>query len=209
MTAGARNNKRMALAEAVRRAAAELAGTDLADRCRRLKLPAPDRDGRLRLRVLGRDAVVAPPAMDIEADDDAGDLHDADRLLLLRYLLCDTDPGPVGEWVSFRRFPGGAFYFGPFRARSIEPMTGAIGNDLAALRRRLGRFDWRQDDPGDLAARIHVLGPVEVMLVYHRGDEEFPPDAAVLFDAAAPRWLTAEDAAALASRICLSMLRED
>ena len=49
-------------------------------------------------------------------------------------------------------------------------------------------------------------GIVDDLLVYHRGDEEMPPAADLLFDAATKRPYDAEVAAAIASRICLGLL---
>ena len=49
-------------------------------------------------------------------------------------------------------------------------------------------------------------GNLHVTLVYRAGDSEFGPAADLLFDACAKRVLCAEDAAWLASRICLGLL---
>ena len=58
----------------------------------------------------------------------------------------------------------------------------------------------------DLGARIHAFGPLHVTLVYYRGDEELGPSAELLFDAAIRAAFAAEDAAVLASRVCLGLL---
>jgi hypothetical protein len=59
---------------------------------------------------------------------------------------------------------------------------------------------------GDLPARIHALGNLHLTLVYHLGDDELPPAADVLFDGCIRRVFGAEDAAVMASRICLGLL---
>ncbi|MHB9138667.1 MAG: DUF3786 domain-containing protein, partial [Victivallaceae bacterium] len=43
-------------------------------------------------------------------------------------------------------------------------------------------------------------------LIYRAGDDEFPPEAEVLFDAAVKRVYVAEDAAVMAGRICIGLL---
>ncbi len=85
-------------------------------------------------------------------------------------------------------------------------MVERIGNDLELLKKNLDRFDWEPVSLDDLGARIHAIGKVYVTLIYHLGDEEFPSSADLLFDASIKRVYPTEDAAVLASRICLSLL---
>ena len=104
-------------------------------------------------------------------------------------------------------FPAGAFYWGPFQSRSIKPLIAVIGNDLDRLRRNMEIFDWQALNIGDFGARISAFGHVHVDLIYRCGDDELPPAADVLFDAALKRVFCAEDIAVLAGRVCLSLLR--
>ena len=71
-----------------------------------------------------------------------------------------------------------------------------------AVRRNLDRLAWKPLAMGDLGARIHVLGNIDVTLVYQLGDEEMGPAADLLFDACFKRPFAAEEAAAIATRIC-------
>jgi len=90
--------------------------------------------------------------------------------------------------------------------RTVAPLVRAIGSDLTALRARLDRFSWSEIPMGDLGARIHAVGALHVTLSYRAGDDEFPPSADLLFDAAVKRALSTEDAAAMATRVCLGLL---
>ena len=208
MTMATDTRKARGLAEATRRAAASMAEVDLAARCRLLELPQPHSDGSLDLRMLGRDIRLTPPAFAAQAAGDGQEIHPVDRLLALRCLQCDRPIKPTGELITFRQFPGGRFYWRPFCSRTTEPLVRAIGNDLGRLRRGLSRFDWSDVSHGDLAARVQVLGPISVTLIYHAGDDEFGPVADILFDASLPRILCAEDAAAVAGRVCLRLCNE-
>jgi hypothetical protein len=134
--------------------------------------------------------------------------HLVDQVLLAHYLLHDRPVRPTGRWITFRQFPGGQFYWGPFQRRSAEPLAREIGGDVDGLRQRLDRFDWRVENVGDLAARIRVVGPVEVLLVPRAGDEEFDASVDVLFDESLRAIFCAEDAAALAGRVCMALCRQ-
>jgi hypothetical protein len=200
------NNKQRAQAEAARRAAAGLAGVDLADRAALLGLPRPGPDGRLTMRVFGEDVVVVPPGFEVLSVGGGKPVSLGDRILALHYLQHDLPVAATGHLVTFRDLAGGQFYFGPFRSRSIEPLLKRIGNDLDLLRRNLGRFDWRSVGMGDFAACIHAVGAIEATLVYHLGDEEMGPEAELLFDACVKRVYCTEDVAAIGGRICLGLL---
>ena len=125
----------------------------------------------------------------------------------------EAEPVPNGnsqtlDLVTYRNFIGGQFYLQPFLARTVQPLVARIGNDLEKLKKNLARFDWQPlpVPPGDFSARIHALGNLHVTLVYTLGDDEFPAGCEVLFDAATKRVYGAEDAAVLASRVCLGLL---
>lgn len=197
--------KDQAQQDAIARARAELTGVDIAGRCAALSLPEPA-DGCLLLRMFGRDCALDLDTLEL-SDAASGDPAKAGDLILLLHLLkCDLPVVRTGEWVSFREFTGGQFYYEPFRSRTVKPLVGRFGGDLDGLRRNLDRFDWELYPRGDVGARIRAFGPLDIVLIYNAPDEEFGASAEVLFDAAVKRALCAEDAAVLASRICIGLL---
>lgn len=207
-------HQQQATALAIQLAVAKLADrsdpsdpTDLIARCARLGLPPPA-GGRVRIPLLGRTLELQPPAFDGVFADTNKPPKSTERLLALHYLTSDFPVSPEDRWITFREFPGGAFYWEPFRARSVNPLIESIGNDLGKLRERLARFSAKiEDEPADtVSARIPAIGRIEVLLVYRQGDDEFPPTADLLFDACARRVFCAEDAAALGGRVCFGLM---
>jgi uncharacterized protein DUF3786 len=73
------------------------------------------------------------------------------------------------------------------------------------LSESLRRYDWQPIEAGDFAARVHGIGRLEAILVFHRGDEEGGPAADVVFDACIKRVYQMEDVAYFASRLCLCL----
>ncbi len=182
-----------------------LAEVDLAARCAPLGLP-PFEGDRLRARMFGMDVVFQRGDFAVLRQEDGSPVKPADRIFFLHYLMTQATVEKTGTLISFREFPGGQFYLQPFRSRTTDPLLKRFGNDIEGLRANLDRFDWEPVSQGELGARIHVLGRLDITLVYHLGDEEFPPAADVLFDAAAKTILDAENAAVMASRICIGLL---
>lgn len=190
---------------AIEVAVAKLETVDLAERCPKLGL-SPPASGAIDLRLFGSDARLNVESWGLTLQPSGRPGRPQDLVLLLHYLCCDLTVEPTGELVSYRSLPGGQFYFDVFQARSAAPLAARIGNDLERLKRNLGRFDHELTEHGDLGARIHAMGNLHLTLVYHLGDDELPAAADILFDTCFRRALGAEDAAVMASRICLGLL---
>jgi len=194
---------------AVRNAWARLGRVDLPARLRLLGLPAAT-DGGVVLRAFGADLELRLADGAMLNRKTGKPASPNDRILLLHYLLSDVAvPAPMtpADWIPFRDLPGGAFYLQPFLSRTANPLAAKIGNDLARLELNLDqRFDWERIALGDFGAKIHGLGNLYLTLIYSRGDDEFPPACEILFSAGVKRAYGADDAAALASRICLGLL---
>jgi hypothetical protein len=198
-------SKQDAQNEAVNRALTELASVDLAARLPRLGLPAPANQ-TVALRMFGLDMRFHLEDKGLIIADTGQPAKPADYILLLHYLLCDLPVSATGELISFRDFTGGQFYYQPFQSRTTAPLIKRFGNNLEQLRRNFSRFDHELLPGADLTARIQAFGPLSITLIYRQGDDEFPASGDVLFDAAVKRALCAEDAAVLASRICIGLL---
>jgi len=204
-------HKQQAEQDAIRLAMGKLAGlADWPARCARLGLPDPGTTGGgIRIIVLGATLELRPPEFSAVVVGGSGKpSKPVDHLLALHYLLCEMPVMPTGEWITFRDFSGGQFYWEPFLSRSINPLVGRMGNNLDVLKDHLRRFSAKVEpmSDGSLRATVHALGAIDLMLVYRPGDDEFPPFADVLFDACSRRLLCAEDAAVLAGRFCIGLM---
>ncbi len=201
-------NRELALGIAVSRAIEQLSKVNIEGRCERLGIDIRKNGNALTFTSLGREVALVPGSFEILEAASGLPVSGVEHLLILHYLLCEAGPIPTGEPISFRDFPGGAFYYGPFRGRTAVPLVRAIGNDLSLLRDRLDRLEWHKGEWGDTGAVIRVFGRVSVILVYHKGDDEFPPDADILFDSSLRRIFSADDISALAGLVCSRLIRK-
>jgi len=197
-------SKAEAQMEATARAVEKLREMDLAMQCHLLKLPKPE-NGVLKLRMFGMDCALNLETFELTQDSEKP-VKEADRIIFLHYLLCTHPLTPSDELISFRDFPGGAFYLEPFRSRTVNPLAQRYGKSFQGLEKAFERFDFQMLEMGDLSARIHALGCVDITLVCRAGDDEFPVEAEVFFNRPAQHAFCAEDAAVLASRICIGLL---
>jgi hypothetical protein len=197
-------SKQDAQTEAVRQAVGKLKQVDLPARCAALKLPAPV-DGRLKLRAFGIDFELTADTFELLVRKTGAPAKEADRILILHLLLCELPLTPSDELITFRDFPGGAFYLEPFLSRTVRPLVKRYGNRLDDLKAAMNRFDFQLLEHGDFSARIHAVGCLYVTLIYRLGDDEFPAEAELFFNAPVKRAFCAEDAAVLAGRICFGL----
>lgn len=199
-------SKELAKREAIRLAVSKLQNIDLAKRCENLGLPSLNENGAINFRAFGANWALRSGDFQLVKAETKVPAKPTDRILVLHYLNCDLPVPETDMFISFRDLPGGQFYWQSLRSRTVQPLVDKFQNNLDQLSKNLNRFDWKPIKYGDLGARIHVIGKLDITLIYRRGDEEFPPTADILFSANIKRVYNSEDVAVLGSRICLSLI---
>lgn len=128
------------------------------------------------------------------------------QALLLYYVERARGQLPEERWVTFRDLPDGVFYHRAFQGYTGDPLAVAIDNDLERLRRAAIALGGYPLTVGDMAFRFLGLPRVPLALVYWLGDDEFPPEAQVLFDPVAGDYLPIDGSAALGRRLVRRIL---
>jgi hypothetical protein len=121
-------------------------------------------------------------------------------ILVLHYLIGLQKRGyrPGGEWVSFRQIEGGALFYPNLRDSTLVPLAESFGKDPEGLVRNLMECrGGRMVEGGDAAVEIEVLPEVAVRTVFWKGDEDFSPEATMLFDRGLAGVLSTEDIAVM------------
>ena len=168
---------------------------------------APE-EGALEVPFLDRVYRVSCPGFEFEdRASAAAQVPLQEQVLILHYLTADAPVAVAGDWVAYREIRGAAFYFAAFVKRAVDPLKKRFGQDIEAFRRAAARLGGIAVDAGDAAAEFRVLPKVPVRLILHAGDEEFPPEGAVLFDRSAGQILTPEDLAWLAGMVVYRLIR--
>jgi hypothetical protein len=130
-------------------------------------------------------------------------------VLVLHYLTNLSGAMPTGEWISFRQFEGGEFYFPAFAARTIERLKKTFGGREEKLEEAAKNLNGERIKFGDIAFKFSVFPRLVLAVVLHKGCEEFGSDANLLFDSSCMKLLPTEDAAVaaslLVSRLCKSV----
>ena len=146
--------------------------------------------GQLR-RVTWPEVTVAPV-------EGTGELPLTEQILILHYLQKTSGSEPEGANIDFKQVPQGGFYWSAFVSRAQKPLLMTFGSAPDFYLEVATAMGGAPQPFGDAAARFLAFPLVPITHVLWRGDEEFDPEASILFDATIPEHLPTEDIAALA-----------
>jgi hypothetical protein len=132
---------------------------------------------------------------------------DYTAILLLHYLIKKLKGLPVlsGEWVDFKELSAIEGYQSAFRKRVIERIIRKYGTNPEALLTVLERFPGKRVDQGDIGIVLEVCAGVPVLIELWRPDEEFGPEANILFDKNVKEIFCIEDIVVLAEFVAGSL----
>lgn len=129
-----------------------------------------------------------------------------EQVLILHYMLAGEMPSPARHWISYREIPGAGFYFGAFVKRAVEPLKKVFGRNIAGFSRAARKLNATEIGSGDAGFEFSVLPAVPLQLIIWSGDDEFPPEANILFDKTIGRILSPEDVAWLAGMVVYRLM---
>lgn len=132
---------------------------------------------------------------------------DFTAILILHYLAQRLKglPEPTGEWVSFKELANIEGYYPAFRKRAVEPVIRKYGSNPQGILSVLERLPGRKAAQGDVAVCIEAFTGVPVLVVLWKGDDEFGPEASLLFDRNIAQIFCTEDIVVLAGMVAYAL----
>ena len=156
----------------------------------------------LSLEFLNKQLDIEWPSMKFSAAKDKKEIPIQQQVLILHYLQGCQGSKVEGQWVAYQEIPDGRFYLDAFVQRAKQPLLKAFGSTpdlLPDLAKQL--YDAQPFDHGDVSVVVRALPKIPVALLIWRADDEFPPEASILFDRSIQEILSAEDIAWLAGMV--------
>lgn len=145
------------------------------------------------IRLLGRDFAIAHPDYAIRALDGGAVPPLPAQTFLLRYLLESRDIRWGGEWKTFREMPWGEMYIKPYTGRVLTRAAFAFGTRVAAFRTAAEKMGGLPLPNGDAGYQFDLIGGYRMRILVWEGDDEFPPNAQVLYSDNFAEGFAAED----------------
>ena len=144
----------------------------------------PCENNTFRITLLGKEYLVRHPECQIVG----GGAYDAPQnpplptqTFLIRYLLEGKRVPWNGEWKTFREMPWGELYIKPYTGRVLTRAAFTFGTRLAAFKAACEKMGATPVSHGDAGYEFAFLGDYKVRVLVWEGDEEFPPNAQILY----------------------------
>jgi hypothetical protein len=129
-----------------------------------------------------------------------------EEVLILHYLLAQNPAQPTGNWIAYREIPGANFYYSAFVKRAIDPLKATFGHNTKALDSAAAQLGASPIETGNAGFELMVMPYVPVQMIMWEGDEEFEPEANILFDQKIGEIFSPEDVAWLAGMIVYRLM---
>jgi hypothetical protein len=186
-----------------------LSGMDITQQCLRsgAQYVHPD---KVTIEYLNQSYIMAVPGMEISLGDSPGHREEQeshqqidlrDRILMLHYLIAARGTPATGKLIGFRQLPGGIFEHIGFSREILAPLLDHFGREPERLLEAAANMGGARAAYGDVAVSIKAFPNVPVVIVLWRGDDEFAPNASMLFDSTVTDYLSTEDLSVLCARI--------
>ncbi len=133
------------------------------------------------VNLLGREFAISHPRYAIRAVDGGPvpPLHT--QTFLLRYLLEGKKLAPCGQWLTFREMPWGEMYIKPYTGRVLTRAAFTFGTRVEAFQAAAEKLGGEKLPHGDAGYAFRLIGDYTMKILVWAGDEEFPPNAQVLY----------------------------
>ena len=171
------------------------------------RLPDVKWDGKeFYVNLLGREYAISHPECVIRPLD-GGKLPPIPvQTFLLRYLLESKSVGWAGEWKTFREMPWGEMYIKPYTGRVLTRAAFTFGTRVAKFREACEKMGALSLPHGDAGYQFDFVDGYRMRILVWEGDDEFPPNAQVLYSDNFAEGFAAEDRV-VAGDILISVIK--
>ena len=145
------------------------------------------------VNLLGREYAISHPDYSIRAMDGGNLPPLPTQTFLLRYLLEAKAVAWQGQWKTFREMPWGELYIKPYTGRVLTRAAYTFSFKLDAFRKAAQLLGGAPVKHGDAGFLFDIIGGYQMQIMVWAGDEEFPPNAQVLYSDNFAEGFAAED----------------
>ena len=145
------------------------------------------------VNLIGREYAIAHPEYAIRAIDGGKVPPLPTQTFLLRYLLEGREVAWQGQWKTFREMPWGELYIKPYTGRVLTRAAFTFGTRVQKFREACQRMGAIPLKHGDAGRQVDLIGGYQMQILVWEGDDEFPPNAQVLYSDNFAEGFAAED----------------
>lgn len=166
--------------------------TDACEIAARCALPYDEESRTFTFTLLGDEYRISHPDFVITGERTP---TNAERILFLRYLLDGKSAMPSGKYLTYREFPWGEVYVQQFTGRCIVRYSFSYGFKPDLLREIMKHLPAVEVPVSNVGYEVTLMPGLTMQFLLWLGDDEFPPNAQILFSDNFRYAFTAEDMA--------------
>ncbi|MBE5997827.1 MAG: DUF3786 domain-containing protein [Lachnospiraceae bacterium] len=153
------------------------------------------KNGTFKIRMLYTDYEVRWPEGTVTSEDPEALAvkRIQGQIMLLRYIMEGKSVLSSGSYMTFREMPWGEVYIKPFTGRCLTRSAYKFGTNAAGFRRGSEAVGGAAVNHGDAAYEFDFIGPYKLQILIWEGDDEFPPNAQILYSDNFATGFSAED----------------
>lgn len=144
--------------------------------------------------------------VDVKMEQSETEIPLPEKILICHYLLNASSEPASGELITFRQVTDGHFYFDAFQRRARDPFLATFGSNPDVFRTCGEILGGKPVGTGDVGMAFEVFPRIDIQLILWQGDDEFPPEANILFDSSIGQRLPAEDIAVAAGMLVYRLM---
>ncbi len=145
------------------------------------------------VNLLGREFAISHPSYAIRDLDGGAVPPLPTQTFLLRYLLEGRWVLWNGAWKTFREMPWGEMYIKPYTGRVLNRAAFTFGTRIQAFCNACEKMGGIPLTHGDAGFAFTLLDGYQMEILVWEGDDEFPPNAQVLYSDNFAEGFAAED----------------
>lgn len=181
----------------------ELAERDPDEVCRRVSCRYNPLEKSYGLQAWGHNYAIFPGKGGIVCQDPYGYRpHPFFCLFIVFYLLRSKEAAPHNVWISEKELPGGATFFRGPHEIPTRMISDRFGNDIEAFNEKCTALQGVPLEMAEAAYRFDIVPNIPAAVLYWTGDDEFQPEAKIIYDSSISTHMTSDIVFALAVEIC-------
>ena len=145
------------------------------------------------VNLLGREFGISHPEYAIRPLDGGAVPPLPTQTFLLRWLLEGKNVRWMGQWKTFREMPWGEMYIQPYTGRVLTRAAYTFSFKLAQFYAACEKLGGIRLSHGDAGYQLELIPGFHIQILIWQGDDEFPPNAQVIYSDNFAEAFAAED----------------
>jgi hypothetical protein len=169
-------------------------------------MPHEPGGGNFSISVWDQELVLDFPELNARSASAGLEVGPAIQALVLYYFISADGTPLTGRYIAYSELPDGRFYAQAFQGYTGQELARRFANDPEALHKAAGRLGGIPQSLGDCSYLFPLFPNINLMIVYWQGDEDFPSNCQILFDASAASQLPTDACAIAGSMLTRRLL---